>query len=39
MIAAPKNAPRMVDRPPMITMKRIWNERSRLNPPGSTVLR
>src|SRR5580700_5581768 len=34
--AAPKNAPRIDARPP-IMMKTIWNERSRLNPAGSTV--
>ena len=37
--AAPKNAPRIDASPPMMTMNRIWNERSRLKPAGSTVLR
>ncbi|SDP70672.1 hypothetical protein SAMN05443582_108109 [Phyllobacterium sp. OV277] len=37
--AAPKNAPRMDASPPMIMMKRIWNDRSRLKPAGSTVLK
>ena len=39
MKPAPRKAPRRVPSPPMMTMNRIWNERSRLNPAGSTVRR
>src|SRR6266496_3709441 len=39
MKAAPMNDPRMLPTPPMMTMNRILNERSRLNASGSTVPR
>ena len=39
MRAAPRNAPRIEARPPMMMMKRSWNERSRSKPAGSTVRR
>jgi len=39
MKAAPMNEPRMLPTPPMITMNRIRNDRSRLKASGSTVPR
>ena len=39
MNAAPKKAPAMLPSPPMMMMNRIWNERSRSKPCGSTVPR
>ena len=39
MKAAPRNEPRMLPTPPMITMNRMRNDRSRLKASGSTVPR
>ncbi|MCY1187149.1 hypothetical protein D9M73_280970 [compost metagenome] len=39
MKAAPRKLPRMLPRPPMMMMKRIWKERLRSKPWGSTVPR
>ena len=39
MNAAPRNDPRMLPTPPMITMNSTRNDRSRLKPSGSTVPR
>ena len=36
---APRNDPSMLPAPPMITMNRMRNDRSRLNPSGPTVPR
>ena len=39
MNAAPRNDPRMLPSPPMITMNRMRNERSSVKASGSTVPR